>query len=77
MSGAALVPCLKNNYGKDRTAYHLTADYTWGWTQEEGSMIKLLPERLSAGNTNCNRSHTCLVPVTSRPVHHAGSELWC
>ncbi|MFP5405807.1 MAG: ABC transporter substrate-binding protein, partial [Gammaproteobacteria bacterium] len=22
-------------YGKDRRAYHLTADYTWGWTQEE------------------------------------------
>ncbi len=34
MSGAALGPVLKNNYGTDRTAYHLTADYTWGWTQE-------------------------------------------
>ena len=22
-------------YGTDRVAYHLTADYTWGWTQEE------------------------------------------
>ncbi|WP_193183800.1 substrate-binding protein [Nisaea sediminum] len=34
-SGAALAPVLKANYGTDRVAYHLTADYTWGWTQEE------------------------------------------
>lgn len=35
MSGAALGPVLKDEYGTDRKAYHLTADYTWGWTQEE------------------------------------------
>ncbi|MFT4793912.1 MAG: ABC-type branched-subunit amino acid transport system substrate-binding protein [Paracoccaceae bacterium] len=35
MSAAALAPVLKSNYGADRKAYHLTADYTWGWTQEE------------------------------------------
>jgi len=35
MSGAALAPVLGNAYGADRRAYHLTADYTWGWTQEE------------------------------------------
>ncbi len=35
MSGAALAPVLKKAYGADRKAYHLTADYTWGWTQEE------------------------------------------
>ncbi|MBX2854374.1 MAG: substrate-binding protein [Rhodobacteraceae bacterium] len=34
MSGAALGPILESNYGKDRNAYHLTADYTWGWSQE-------------------------------------------
>ena len=34
MSGAALGPVLKNNFGTDRKAYHLTADYTWGWSQE-------------------------------------------
>ncbi len=39
MSGAALGPVLENAYGKDRKAYHLTADYTWGWSQE-GSMRK-------------------------------------
>ncbi|MFT4961097.1 MAG: branched-chain amino acid transport system substrate-binding protein, partial [Paracoccaceae bacterium] len=35
MSGAALAPVLANAYGRERRAYHLTADYTWGWTQEE------------------------------------------
>ena len=35
MSGAALAPVLANLYGTDRKAYHLTADYTWGWTQQE------------------------------------------
>jgi branched-chain amino acid transport system substrate-binding protein len=35
MSGEALAPVLVDAYGKDRVAYHLTADYTWGWTQEE------------------------------------------
>lgn len=35
MSGAALGPVLKKEYGTERKAYHLTADYTWGWTQEE------------------------------------------
>jgi ABC-type branched-subunit amino acid transport system substrate-binding protein len=38
MSGAALAPVLGEAYGKDRQAYHLTADYTWGWTQEESIM---------------------------------------
>jgi branched-chain amino acid transport system substrate-binding protein len=35
MSGAALAPVLSSAYGTDRNAYHLTADYTWGWTQQE------------------------------------------
>ena len=35
MSGAALAPILANEYGKDRKAYHLTADYNWGYTTEE------------------------------------------
>lgn len=34
MSGAALGPVLEKSMGKDRVAYHLTADYTWGWSQE-------------------------------------------
>ena len=35
MSGQALASVLAEEYGTDRRAYHLTADYTWGWTQEE------------------------------------------
>jgi branched-chain amino acid transport system substrate-binding protein len=35
MSGQALGPILAKEYGKDRRAYHLTADYTWGHTQYE------------------------------------------
>jgi branched-chain amino acid transport system substrate-binding protein len=35
MSAAALAPVLEKAYGTDRKAYHLTADYTWGWTQQE------------------------------------------
>ncbi|MDW4497503.1 substrate-binding protein [Sulfitobacter sp. D35] len=35
MSGAALGPILEKDLGTGRRAYHLTADYTWGWTQEE------------------------------------------
>ncbi|MDJ0627107.1 MAG: substrate-binding protein [Rhodobacter sp.] len=35
MSGAALAPILGDNYGTDRKAYHLTADYNWGYTTEE------------------------------------------
>ncbi len=34
-SGQALGAVVADAYGKDRRAYHLTADYTWGWTQEE------------------------------------------
>ncbi len=34
-SGQALGSVIADAYGKDRRAYHLTADYTWGWTQEE------------------------------------------
>jgi ABC-type branched-subunit amino acid transport system substrate-binding protein len=43
-SGEALGALLAEEYGKDRRAYHLTADYTWGWTQEES--IKDATEKL-------------------------------
>ncbi len=35
MSGAALAPVLAKAYGTDRKAYHLTADYNWGYTTEQ------------------------------------------
>ena len=34
MTGAALAPVLGANYGTQRRAYHLSADYNWGWTTE-------------------------------------------
>lgn len=43
MSGASLGPVLEKEFGKERTAYHLTADYTWGWSQE-GSIKKYTEE---------------------------------
>ena len=39
LTGAALAPVLKNNFCTERNAYHLTADCTWGWSQE-GSVKK-------------------------------------
>jgi ABC-type branched-subunit amino acid transport system substrate-binding protein len=39
MSGASLGPVLEKEFGNERTAYHLTADYNWGWSQE-GSIKK-------------------------------------
>ncbi len=54
MSGAALGPVLESNYGKDRVAYHLTADYTWGWSQE-GS-IKKYTEALGWKTANAVRT---------------------
>ncbi len=35
MSGAALAPVLAKEYGTDRKAYHITADYNWGYTTEQ------------------------------------------
>lgn len=35
MTGSALGPVLKEEMGTERVAYHLTSDYTWGWTQEK------------------------------------------
>lgn len=44
MSGQALAPILGKEFGNARRAYHLTADYTWGWTQEES--LKNATEKL-------------------------------
>ncbi|KAA3621990.1 MAG: branched-chain amino acid ABC transporter substrate-binding protein [Proteobacteria bacterium] len=54
MSGAALGPVLEKEFGKDRKAYHLTADYTWGWSQE-GS-IKKYTEQLGWNTVSAVRT---------------------
>ncbi len=56
MSGAALGPVLEKNYGKERNAYHLTADYNWGWTQEASIVA-------STENIGWNTAETVLTPV--------------
>ncbi|MDA4848078.1 substrate-binding protein [Hoeflea poritis] len=53
-SGLALGPILAEELGKDRTAYHLTADYNWGWTQEES--IKDATEGLGWQTANAVRT---------------------
>src|SRR5699024_5404779 len=44
MTGQALAPVLGKEYGKDRKAFHLTADYTWGHSQYD-SMKKYTEEQ--------------------------------
>ncbi len=56
MSGAALGPVLEKAYGTERNAYHLTADYTWGWTQQ--ASIKASTE-----NIGWNTQTTVKTPV--------------
>ena len=56
MSGQAIAPVIGEAYGTDRRAYHLTADYTWGWTQEES--IKAATEALG-----WETAETVLTPV--------------
>jgi ABC-type branched-subunit amino acid transport system substrate-binding protein len=43
-SGAALAPVVAKAYGRDRIAHHLTADYNWGWSQQQS--IKDATEKL-------------------------------
>ena len=57
MSGAALAPILANAYGTDRKAYHLTADYNWGYTTEEA--VRTSTEAMGWETVN-----TVLTPLT-------------
>ena len=54
MSGQALAPVIGKEFGPDRRAYHLTADYTWGWTQEES--LKAATEKLGWKTTAAVRT---------------------
>ena len=71
MSGKALGPILAADYGKDRIAYHLTADYTWGWTQEES--MKDATE--AQGWKTVAAVRTPLGAPRLLAVHHAGAQL--
>lgn len=75
MSGAALGPVLEAEYGNERRAYHLTADYTWGWTQEE-SIIQ------ATENLGWETANKVLTPVGAgdfssyiAPVLNSGADI--
>ena len=70
-SGIGLAPVLGEEYGNDRRAYHLTADYTWGWTQEESIKAATEAPRLEdrRGRTHAARRRRLLA------VPHARSSI--
>ena len=75
MSGAALAPILAAQYGKDRKAYHLTADYNWGYTTEEA--IRSSTEAMGWETVN-----TVFTPLTQTdfssyiaPVLNSGADI--
>ena len=75
MSGAALAPVLEKVYGKDRKAYHLTADYNWGYTTEEA--VKSSTEAMGWETVN-----TVKTPLTQQdfssyiaPVIQSGADI--
>jgi branched-chain amino acid transport system substrate-binding protein len=69
MSGAALAPVLANAYGTDRKAYHLTADYNWGYTTEEAI-------RRHRGDGLGNRQQRA-DPAGARPTSRPTSRRFC
>jgi len=75
MSGAALAPVLAARYGGDRVAYHLTADYTWGWTQEES--ITAATESLGWQTIDKVRTPLAATDVSSYidPVLNSGADV--
>lgn len=75
MSAAALAPVLKNLYGTDRNAYHLTADYTWGWTQEES--IAAATEAMGWNTVNKVRTPLASTDFSSyiAPVLNSGADV--
>ncbi|MBY6055731.1 substrate-binding protein [Leisingera daeponensis] len=75
MSGAALAPVLKNLYGTDRKAYHLTADYTWGWSQEES--IKAATEAMGWQTVNTVKTPLAATDFSSyiAPVLNSGADV--
>jgi len=75
MSGAALAPVLAEAYGTDRKAYHLTADYNWGYTTEQA--VRESTEAIGWETVN-----TVLTPLTQTdfssyiaPVLNSGADV--
>jgi len=75
MSAAALAPILAKEYGNERKAYHLTADYNWGYTTEQA--VRESTEALGWETVN-----TVLTPLTQTdfssyiaPVLNSGADV--
>ncbi len=75
MSGAALAPVLEAAYGNNRKAYHLTADYNWGYTTQEA--VQSSTEAMGWETVN-----TVLTPLTQTdfssyiaPVLNSGADV--
>ncbi|MFB9151164.1 substrate-binding protein [Roseovarius ramblicola] len=75
MSAAALAPVLAKEFGEDRRAYHLTADYTWGWTQEES--IKAATEAMGWETVNAVKTPLAATDFSSyiAPVLNSGADV--
>ncbi len=75
MSGAALAPVLAANYGTDRKAYHLTADYNWGYTTEEA--VRSSTEALGWETVNAVKTPLTQTDFSSyiAPVLQSGADV--
>ena len=75
MSGAALAPVLAKAYGKDRKAYHLTADYNWGYTTEEA--VKTSTEEMGWETVNSVKTPLTQTDFSSyiAPVLQSGADV--
>ena len=75
MSGAALAPVLADAYGTDRKAYHLTADYNWGYTTEEA--IRSSTEAMGWETVNAVKTPLTQTDFSSyiAPVMQSGADV--
>ncbi|SFR36208.1 amino acid/amide ABC transporter substrate-binding protein, HAAT family [Yoonia tamlensis] len=75
MSGAALAPVLAAQYGTDRKAYHLTADYNWGYTTEEA--VRSSTEALGWETVNAVKTPLTQTDFSSyiAPVLNSGADV--
>ena len=75
MTGAALAPVLAAQYGTDRKAYHLTADYNWGYTTEEA--IRASTEAMGWETVNSVKTPLTQTDFSSyiAPVLNSGADV--
>lgn len=75
MTGAALAPVLAAQYGTDRKAYHLTADYNWGYTTEEA--IRASTEAIGWETVNTVKTPLTQTDFSSyiAPVLNSGADV--